>query len=68
MPVENQLPALFEARQPLSSGHPRWKKLTDSVWYFIAKDMLPFDTMNSHGFQHFVNAFEPQYHTVFTIP
>ena len=60
-PVENQLPALFEARQPLSSGHPRWKKLTDSVCYFIAKDMLPFDTVNSPGFQHFVNTLEPRY-------
>ena len=47
MAVENQLPALFEARQRLSNGHPRWKKLTDSVCYFIAKDMLPFDTVNS---------------------
>ena len=37
-PVENQLPALFEARPPLSSCHPRWKKLTESVCYFIAKD------------------------------
>ena len=60
-PVQNQLPALFEARQPLSSGHPRWKKLTESVCYFIAKDMLPFDTVNSPGFQRLVNTFEPRY-------
>ena len=58
-PVENQLPALFEAQQPLSSGHPRWKKLTESVCYFIAKHMLPFDTVNSPGFQRLVNTFEP---------
>ena len=58
MLVENQLPALFKARQPLSNGHPRWKKLTDSVCYFIAKDMLPFNTVNSPGFQH---TFEPRY-------
>ena len=59
--VENQLPALFEAQQPLSSGHPTWKKLTESVCYFIAKYMLPFDTVNSSGFQRLVNTFEPQY-------
>ena len=58
IPVENQLPALFEARQPLPKGH---SKLTDSVCYFIAKDMLPFDTVNSAGFLHLINTFEPRY-------
>jgi len=59
--VENQLPALFKARQPFSNSHPKWKTLTNSVCYFIAKDMLPFDTVNSPGFQHLVNTFEPRY-------
>jgi len=56
-PVENQLPAH-------SSCFPRailGEKLTDSVCYFIAKDMLPFDTVYSAGFLHLVNTFEPQY-------
>jgi len=35
IPVENQLPALFEARQPLPKGHPRWKKLTDSLFAIL---------------------------------
>jgi len=55
-PVENQFPALFEARQPLT-----YQGLTDSVCYFIAKDTLPFDMANSSGFLQLVNAFEPLY-------
>jgi len=31
IPVENQLPALFEAWQPFSNSHPKWKTLTNSV-------------------------------------
>jgi len=49
--VENQLPALFEAWQTFSNSHPKWKTLTNSVCYFIAK---LFDTVNSPGFQHLV--------------
>ena len=39
----------------------RWKKLTESVCYYIAKDMLPLDTVSSEGFLRMVNKFEPRY-------
>ena len=39
----------------------RWKKLTEAVCYYIAKDMLPLDTVSSEGFLQMVNEFEPRY-------
>ena len=39
----------------------RWKNLTSSVCYCIAKDMMPFRTVNNEGFQKMLHTFEPRY-------
>ena len=44
--VQQQLPTMFEAQKPLKKSNPKWKKLTDSICYFLAKDVMPFDTVN----------------------
>ena len=35
----------FEQRVPISRKSSRWKHLTESICYCIAKDMLPLDTI-----------------------
>ena len=40
----------------------KWKELTDSVTYFLAKDMLPVHTVEKEGFQKLVRTFDSQYH------
>ena len=47
--------------QPMLHSSPRWKKLTDAVCYFIAKDGQPLDTVNDKGFRHLLSSFEPRY-------
>ena len=47
--VQQQLPAMFEAQKPLKKSNPKWKKLMDSICYFVAKDVMLFDTVNDPG-------------------
>ena len=49
---------------PLLRHSPRWNTLTQSICYFLAKDMQPIDTVNDIGFQSMMKKFEPRY----TIP
>ena len=32
-----------------------------SICYFLAKDMMPYDTVNAAGFQHMLLEIEPRY-------
>ena len=59
--AQQKLPAMFEAQKPLNKSNPRWKKLTESICYFLVKDMMPFDTVNDSGFQHLIKTFESHY-------
>lgn len=47
-PSQKQLKDSFVAHSPLPHGTARWKKLTEAVCYYIAKDMLPLDTVGSY--------------------
>ena len=51
----------LHACQPLAHTSHRWKSLTESVCYFIAKDMQPFQTVNDAGFRQLLKALEPRY-------
>jgi hypothetical protein len=51
----------WQGVQPMAHSSPRWKKLTDAVCYFIAKDGQPLDTVNDKGFRHLFSSFEPRY-------
>ena len=47
-----RIPVLFKRHLPLSHTSSRWKTITDSVCYFIAKDMHPFHTVNEPVFEN----------------
>ena len=51
----------FEGYTPLPKTSARWKRLTESVCYFLAKDMNPIDTVNDPGFRKMIREFEPRY-------
>ena len=59
--AQKQLKESFVAHASLSHSTTRWKKLTEAVCYYIAKDMLPLDTVSSEGFLHMIKEFEPRY-------
>ena len=44
-----------KASQPLSHSSQPWKTLTDSVCYFIAKDLQHYDTINDPGFRQMID-------------
>ena len=37
------------ATQLIPTSSPKWNKLTESICYFIAKDMQPLDTVDEIG-------------------
>ncbi len=49
------------ASQPFPTSSSKWCKLTDSVMYFILKDMQPLDTIDDQGFRRMLHEFEPRY-------
>ena len=42
-------------------GSSKWKELTDSVTYCIAKDMLPIQIVEKEGFKTLVKKLDPRY-------
>ena len=53
--------SVLEQATPLQRDSRRWNQLTESVCYFIAKDIQPIDTVNDEGFQAMIKTFEPRY-------
>ena len=51
----------FESHQPMPSSSPKWIKITESLVYFITKDMQPLDTVEDKGFQRLSHTLEPRY-------
>ena len=51
----------FKKLTPLPRSSSRWKALTNSVCYFLAKDLHPLSTVNDKGFLHMLKEFEPRY-------
>ena len=46
-----RISVLFKRQLPLAHTFSRWKTITDSVCYFIAKGMRSFQTVNEPGFR-----------------
>jgi len=55
----NQMPdsSLLSRQFPIVHSTPLWNKLTNSICYFIDKDMQPYDTVNKKGFQYLLCTF-----------
>ena len=51
----------LHACQPFSHTSQRWRSLTDSICYFVAKDMQPFQMVSDPGFRQLLKALEPRY-------
>ena len=52
---------MLQKSTPIATSSPRWNALTQSICYFIAKDMQPIDTINDKGFRKMIMQFEPRY-------
>ena len=51
----------FGKMMPLVHSSTRWKKLTSAVCQFLARDLVPIDTVNDTGFRNMLKVFEPRY-------
>ena len=60
-PRQLSITQAFENGTPLAKTSHRWQKLTQSICYFIAKDINPVATINSVGFRRLIKEFEPRY-------
>jgi len=60
-PQQQTLPAVMEAVLPYEKKGKRWKELTDSVTYCLAKDGLPIYTVEKPGFRNLLKSFDPRY-------
>jgi len=45
----------------LAHSSTRWKSLTTAVCQFLARDLVPIDTVNDTGFRNMLKVFEPRY-------
>ena len=62
--VSNNQPKIAESiksSQKYSRSSKQWEKLTNSVTYAIAKDMLPLSTVEKPGFQNMLSTFDNRY-------
>ena len=48
----------FKAQTLLPHTSHHWKGITDSVCYFLAKDMMPYNTVNAAVFRHMLRRME----------
>ena len=55
------LKATVASSSPISRSSLRWKKITDALCYFLAKDMQPLEIVNDQGFRHLLQEIEPRY-------
>ena len=52
---------LYEQAMPYPKSSSRWKSLTQSVSYFLAKDILPISIVNNDGFKRMLQKFDSRY-------
>ena len=51
----------FGKVMPLTHSFTRWKRFTSAVCQFLAKDLVPIDTVNDAGFRSMLKVFDPRY-------
>ena len=51
----------WSKQQPLSSSSKEYKALTNSVAYYLARDMLPLSIVDKPGFTAIIHQFNPHY-------
>ena len=51
----------IERTKPYTRGSQRWEEITESVTHFMAKEMIPINTVKKPGFRSMVRKLDPQY-------
>ena len=52
---------IMEKVKPYNRDGKKWQDLTDSITFFLCKDMLPIYTVEKTGFQRMLKCFDSQY-------
>ena len=53
--------SVLNPTQKYEQKSKKWQKLTDSVTYCLAKDMMPIYSVEKEGFRQLLQSFDPQY-------
>ena len=61
MPTQRTIKESFESGQKYPRTSKQWQQLTDAVSYTIAKDMMPFTTVERPGFKRLLSVFDKKY-------
>ena len=59
--IQNSIDESFAAMGKYDRKSKRWQKLTEAVTYYLAKDIVPFYTVEKPGFKRLVSVFDKQY-------
>ena len=59
--IQNLIDESFAQMKRYDRKSKRWQRLTDAVTYYLAKDMVPFYTVEKPGFKQLVGVFDKQY-------
>ena len=49
----------IERTKPYTHGSHQWKEITESVMHFMAKEMIPMNTVEKSGFRSMVRKLDP---------
>ena len=50
----------IERTKPYTHGSHQWKEITESVMHFMAKEMIPINTVEKPGFRSMVRKMDPR--------
>ena len=56
--IQNLIDESFTQMEKYDRKSKRWQILTDAVIYYLAKDMVPFYTVEKPGFKQLVGLFD----------
>ena len=60
-PTQSSIAEMLTQSQKYNRKSRKWRSLTDSVTYFLAKDMLPLYSVEKEGFKRLVASFDERY-------
>ena len=58
--IQNSIDESFAQMKKYDRKSKLWQRLTDAVMYYLAKDMVPFQTVEKTGFKQLVGVFDKQ--------
>lgn len=61
IPTQTKIASAFAYCIPYDNQRKRWKELTEAVAFCLAKDMLPFHTVEKEGYKRMIHKLDPRY-------